>query len=860
MKLYNCIFVLIFALSCKNNPPFEETLLKDGVPLALAEYRHGQVSNVEYGLSFTIPKEKEDPINAKLILTLHISESDAPLYLDFKEDADHLKSVMVNGKSEEIDHRNEHLVIGPQNLKSGSNQIEIEFVMGELSLNRNEEYLYTLLVPDRARTLFPCFDQPNIKAKYTLTITAPNDWQVRCGAPEKNALQKEGFTVHEFGQTENISTYLFSFVAGKFQSASENPEGFDMTLLYRENDTAKISRSLPVIFDSHYRSVKFLEDYTAYGFPFQKLDYAAIPGFQYGGMEHVGAIQYRESALFLDESATENRRLSRAKLIAHETAHMWFGDLVTMDWFNDVWMKEVFANFMADKIVNPAFPEIDHNLAFMVTHYPRAYGEDRTLGTNPIRQPLDNLNDAGSLYGSIIYNKAPIMMRQLETVMGKPAFQKGIQNYIKNYAYENAVWNDLVEILDQETDTDLKTWSKIWVDSSSRPIFDQTVSYADDGTITKFELDQSAEDGSDGIWPQTFDIALTYPDTVISLTANIIERKTNLDQAKGLKKPNSIVYNSNGLGYGVFPVDVSSLDNIPDLEDPVARGYAYINSYENTLNGNIPVEAAFELFRKGIATEHNELLINLISGYLGSMYWNYLTEAQRERYQQPLENQLLQQLQSELPPNIKKTLFGRFRSIAYSDSGKNTLYSIWNKTKVIHDLKLNQDDYTAMAMDLALYGHPEQRKILEKAKSELTNPDKLERFEFLLPVLSNDVAERDAFFESLKAEENRAKESWTLTALNYLNHPLRQQGSIKYLKPSLALLDEIQKTGDIFFPKGWLNNTIGAYTSAKANTILEDFIAENPDLNPALLKKLLQASDDLRRVQLLGKKVDRGND
>lgn len=859
MKSYNYIFALFLLFSCKETPQ-TENFLKHGVPLALAEYRHEQVSKVEYQLSFTIPARSDVPINAKLIVKLNISKLDTPVYLDFKESSEHLKTLIINGSTKEIFHTNEHLAIAPDCFEIGDNQIEIEFVMGELSLNRNEDYLYTLLVPDRARTLFPCFDQPNIKAKYTLTITAPNDWQVLSGASKKNSSIHGDSTTHRFGQTENISTYLFSFVAGKFESASENPSGFDMTLLYRENDSAKIALSLPKIFDLHHQSVKFLEEYTSYSFPFQKLDYAAIPGFQYGGMEHVGAIQYSEDALFLDESATGNQELSRAKLIAHETAHMWFGNLVTMDWFNDVWMKEVFANFMADKIVNPAFPNIDHELAFMVAHYPSAYGEDRTLGTNPIRQPLDNLNNAGSLYGSIIYNKAPIMMRQLEVVMGKPAFQKGIQHYIKTYAYGNAVWNDLVEILDKETDTDLKAWSEIWVNRSSRPVFNTNISYLENGNIDNFELTQKAEDESDGVWPQTFDIALMYTDTVVTLIANISEKKNVLKQAKGLKKPNSIIYNANGLGYGIFPMDVSDLSSVMNIEDPVERGYSYVNAYENTVSGIIPAVIVFEFYRKAIATERNELLANLISGYLASIYGSYLTEAQREQYQKPLELQLLKQLKSQLPPNIKKTLFRRFRSIAYSNSGKKVLYDIWNKTTVIPDLKLNQDDYTDIAMDLVLYDHPDQINILEKAKIDITNPDKLERFEFLLPALSNNVADRDAFFESLKDEKNRAKESWTLTALNYLNHPLRQNVSLKYLRPSLELLDEIQRTGDIFFPKRWLNSTIGAYSSPEAYTILEDFITAHPNMNPSLMNKLLQASDDLRRVQLISKKVNKEND
>ena len=148
-------------------------------------------------------------------------------------------------------------------------------------------------------------------------------------------------------------------------------------------------------------------------------------------MEHAGKILYNASGLLLDESATQNQLLGRASVIAHETAHMWFGDLVTMRWFNDVWMKEVFANFMAAKIVNPSFPTVNHELRFLLSNYPAAYEVDRTAGANPIRQPLDNLHEAGSLYGAIIYQKAPVVMRHLEALLGDETFRDGLREYLK---------------------------------------------------------------------------------------------------------------------------------------------------------------------------------------------------------------------------------------------------------------------------------------------------------------------------------------------------------------------------------------------------------------------------------------------
>ena len=828
-----------------------------GVPLSLAKYRAEQISNVNYNLSFQIPEDKKYPIHSNLVLDFDLNALNEAIYLDFKEETSKIKSVKINGREVPTIHENEHILLAQEFLSEGRNTINIDFIAGDLSLNRNDDYLYTLLVPDRARTLFPCFDQPNIKGIYTLEITAPKKWTVLCGAPELSQEEDGDFIKHVFAPSDSMSTYLFSFIAGKFESVLQKPAELEMQMLYRETDEDKIAYSTDTIFKLHQQALSYLEDYTDYPFPFQKMDFGAIPGFQYGGMEHVGAIQYREDALFLDASATENKKLSRAKLIAHETSHMWFGDLVTMDWFNDVWMKEVFANFMADKIVNPGFPAINHQLAFMAAHYPNAYGEDRTLGTNPIRQYLENLNNAGSLYGSIIYNKAPIMMRQLESVLGEEAFKKGIQEYIKTFAYGNAVWNDLILVLNKKSDTDIEAWSNVWVNSASRPIFEDSIQYDANGSIFSFELFQKAEDKSGHIWPQTFDISLVYPGSTKIVTVHMQDSNLKLTEVEGMPKPNLIVYNSNAEGYGVFPIQPDKLSLLPDLKNEVTRGYAYVNAYENMLNGTLNPIATLELFKKALSVETNELLVPLISRYTTNIFWTYLTDEQRVTYQKEITQQLWSQLQKSLPHNIKKTLFSAYKSLAYIGSSKENLFKVWNKDLQISNLKLNTDDYTEMAMDLLLYGHHEREKILNTAKEAITNPDKLKRFIFLLPSLSVDVQVKNQFFESLKQEKNRAKESWVANAMNNMNHPLHQKEAIAYLRPSLDLLDEIQKTGDIFFPKRWLNSTVGNYNSAAAYLVLQEFLADNPNLNPSLKLKLLQASDDLRRAQLKHKRVDK---
>lgn len=774
--------------------------------------------------------------------------------LDFNEETSKLKSLKINQQTSNINHQKEHLIIDKNQLVLGKNSIEIEFEAGEKSLNRNDDFLYTLLVPDRASTLFPCFDQPDIKAKYNLTITAPKDWKVMCGAFEKKTIEKGDFTQHQFATTDLMSTYLFSFVAGNFSEITKNPGKFDMRFLYRENNPEKIEESVNKIFELHQNAISYLENYTQVKFPFQKMDFAAIPPFQYGGMEHVGAIQYRESSLFLDKNATQNQLLGRAKLIAHETAHMWFGDLVTMKWFNDVWMKEVFANFMADKIVNPEFPEINHNLSFMMTHYPSAYSEDRTKGTNSIRQNLANLKDAGSLYGRIIYNKAPIMMRQLEFLLGEELFQNGIQKYLKTYENSNADWQDLVSILDENFNGDLKSWSDVWVNSSGRPIFYEEIELNEKGNVTKFVIHQKAADGSNKIWTQSFSIKL-MDERGYEKTINLKNIGKSFDISSAVKdfKPGQIIYNSNGFGYGVFPIYKDKIHEYKNLSDEVSRGYQFINLYENMLLQKISAIETYNIFLEAINSEKNELISSYLSRVLETIYWTFLTDDQQKEVQKTTEENLLKLLESNLPSNIKKTIFGLYESTAISQQGKEILYQLWSNQKTIDNLFLNENDFTKLAMILAIYEHPKATEILEKQISKIKNQDRLMRFNWLLPSLSVDEKVRDSFMKSLLKKENRENESWVEVALNNIHHPLRQKSSLKHLKSVLEKLEEVQLTGDIFFPKGWLASSIGNYSSKEAYEILQDFLTENPKYNPILLKKIQQTTDNLIRAQSIKK-------
>ena len=276
-----------------------------------------------------------------------------------------LKRVDVNGVETPVRQVNGHIIVPAAALHEGENAISLEFNAGNAPLNRSDDFLYTIFVPSRAHLAFPCFDQPDLKARWSLSLDVPEGWQALGNGAEIERGTRDGRTHVRLAGTEPISTYLFAFAAGKFEVEQAQRDGRTFRMFHRETDAAKVARNRDAIFDLHAGAIAWLERYTGIPYPFGKFDFLLVPAFQFGGMEHPGAIFYNASGLMLDESATQDQMLGRASVIAHETSHMWFGDLVTMQWFSDVWMKEVFANYMAAKIVNPAFPAVNHDLRFL---------------------------------------------------------------------------------------------------------------------------------------------------------------------------------------------------------------------------------------------------------------------------------------------------------------------------------------------------------------------------------------------------------------------------------------------------------------------------------------------------------------
>ncbi|MBQ7716533.1 MAG: aminopeptidase [Prevotella sp.] len=776
------VFISIISMALLSCSRTQKVAVENGVSHALAIQRKATLSDIHYTLSFHIPAMRNDSVTGMATIDFN-RKGQEDLQIDFQGTV--TGDITVNGKSMAADHHDEHVVIPGDMLTDGKNSITIPFTCLDNALNRNEEYLYTLFVPDHARSAFPCFDQPDLKATYDLSLTLPKEWTaISNGALEKEddlSLRSDSTALtHKtmmFRTSELLPTYLFSFTAGKFEEKTEQRDGRDITILYRETDPDKVAQ-LPIVFDQIALSLKWLEDYTGIPYPFQKYGCVVLPGYQFGGMEHPGCIQFRDATIFLGKDATPDEEFNRLQLLAHETSHMWFGDLVTMKWFDDVWTKEVYANFMADKIAREQFPQINYDLNFIKTHYIPALTTDRTDGTHPIQQALDNLNQAGLLYGNIIYHKAPIMMRKLEEKMGDDALRDGLRVYLKNYSYNNSTWDDLIQILDSvKPDADIIAFDREWVKGKGV----KTVEWSLDKGLPNI-------DGTD------------YARYLLR-DSNEVARYISLFEAQP--------------------------------SDPQKRLAFAMTLYENFLAHRATCEQVYDALWN-LRDEKNEQVLSVCSSNMLTVL-GYFPE--KERFEK--EKMLLQTAQDHPVASYRLSLWRWLTTSALSQEVNTKIKTMWEAQQLPF---LNERNQMSMAYHLAMSFPEAWKEIIDKQRERLTSDDRRKEFDFVSRACTPDQEEQEKLFLSLLQAENRSVEPYAAGMLRLLNNYRREPFNNRFIRQGLDVLEEVQRTGDIFFPLDWCNALLGGHKSKEAKEEVEKFLKDHPDYPVSLKNKLLQAA------------------
>ena len=790
-------------------------ILAKGVSKELADHRKANISNVVYNLTFNIPSDPSHRVTGKAIISFDLKVKE-DLILDFQGDFNG-KGYVYYGKNDKrrsyvANYQNEHIIIPMKVLEEGKNKIELDFTSLDKALNRHDDYLYTIFVPDLARSVFPCFDQPDLRAVFVTTLNTPSGWKTMTS---DNSCQ--------------LPTYLYSFVAGNFNEMTATRDGRAMRALYRETDAAKIAQ-LDKVFDEAGQALKWMEGYTGIACPFKEYGLVILPGYQFAGMEHPGAIQLRDRRVFLEKNATQEDELARTELIAHETAHLWFGDLVSLKWFEDVWTKEVLANFMASKITRRQYNKVDHDLNFIKTYQTNAISIDRTEGTHPIAQELSNLNHASLLYDNIIYDKAPVMMRILERLMGSSVLQNGLSKFLEEHQFDNASWDDLINTLDKQApNAGVKKFSDIWVKEKGLPTIH--TSYKNGHLV----ITQNDPYNRGIFWPQKFQIKAIY-DKHKSSTFEV-DMQTPTVTVKVPGRPDYIIPNADGKGYGRFTLDENYTLLMPKrlitTRNDLNRYALLLAIHDNYLMGKIPPSHFSELFRM-MVKEKNPLIMSTALDHMFKIVRDVDVEQRAA-----LELCMMDLLDENRSNECHQYIIRRMTACASSPEVLEQLMVIW-KSHI--DPLLNERDYMELAYRLAIMNPLHWQDIISTQRDRLKTEDLRKEFDYVSRACHPDKSERVKLFNALLLPENRLQEPWAIHTLRLLNSDVFEPQSNAYIEPSLKSLEYIQQTSDIFFPGRWMNALMAEHKSKEAAQIVDDFIKANPDYPTTLRNKILEAS------------------
>src|SRR5690242_5033219 len=597
-----------------------------GIPRDLARQRSAEIANLRYHVSFAlVPHAATTAGHEELAFSLKSAE---PILLDYRDGS--VSRMTVNCSEVAATPGNGHLLLPADKLRAGENTVILDFTSAVAPAGKpissyddkddGSQYIYTLFVPMDASMAFPCFDQPDLKGRFQLEITAPEEWTVISNT-EPRSSEPAGANRQRtvFAETRPISTYLFAFAAGPFLKL-ERTGVLDLPGLYvRKSEWERAEKEAPEVQQIAKQGMAYLSSYFAQPFPFPKYDMVLIPGFPYGGMEHAGATFLREESVLFRAAPTHTDLLGRDLLVLHELTHQWFGDLTTMRWFDDLWLKEGFAQYMAYQTLASLKPNENIWKRFYESIKPAAYAIDVTQGTTPIYQEIPNLKDAKSAYGAIVYSKAPGVIKQLAFVIGDDKFRDGLRLYLKEHAYANAEWNDLVHAFEQTSGKPLGEWADAWIKRRGMPQVD--VEWSCDqhqGGETRIILTQHDVLNEGGIWPISTQLLLDYDSRRSYMRVEWIDKETQVVHRMVVRCPSFVFANSQDYAYGRFLLDKKSrrfvVENLRSFNNVFERTLLWGSLWDSVREAEMDPREYIDLALKNLPTEQDESLAQSIIG------------------------------------------------------------------------------------------------------------------------------------------------------------------------------------------------------------------------------------------------------
>lgn len=705
MKILILLIVLCFSFQSFGAARKDE----DNLTLEIAKARRRQIKDVSYLVQLKFAKGSND-YSATTTIKAELADKNSPLSIDFKTKK--ISSLKVNG----VDIANYQTKKGFIEIpaKSLADKVDVEIAyVGEFSkegdgiqrivdLEDKSEYIYTDFEPFQAHTLIPCFDQPDLKARIKLVIEAPQGWAAIGNELIETSSSANGVTTSIFKETPKISTYLFFAGAGDFVIWKDKAENLPLEIYARKSLKKYVDAGR--LFDTTKKGIKFYGEYFGVAYPFSKYGQVFVPEFAWGGMENPGAVTLNEKNIYRGKP-TQKDLQNRNDLILHEMAHMWFGDLVTMQWWNDLWLNESFATYLATIASDRA---LNFKGVWLDFHAEKGWGywQDQLSTTHPIETPVRDVRSAKSNFDGITYAKGAASLKQLHFFVGEKGFANGLKSYFSKYSFGNTTRTQFTDEIATSSKVDLEKWTRAWLLSAGPHRIQVEWKCAEDTKkISEFTLTQ-LQNTSGVLSPHRTRIAF-YKKTPLgklerqnTLDVSFDKRGNEIEKAVGMACPDFVYANADDQDYGLYALDPVSLKNAEEalkgnLNETLTRLMVWNTLNQMVRDTQLRVSDYINMVLSGIESEKDPEILSILLGKYSSIrdtYFKYLTQVQRVNMAPKFEKLIWDKvLANETSADLKMVYFDFYTSIAITNDSVARLTSILGGKTKVPSVEIDQD-------------------------------------------------------------------------------------------------------------------------------------------------------------------------
>lgn len=729
-----------------------------------------------------------------------------------------------------------------------------------------EVYLYTHYEPADARRVYANFEQPDLKAPYRFEVTAPEGWTVRSNGAEEFHEGEEW----RFAETKPISTYITTVVAGPYHCESDlYTRTFDDGSKLEIPLGAMCRKGLARHFDADdiflitKQGLDFFHDHFDYPYPFGKYDQAFVPEYNIGAMENPGCVTFREEYIYRGKvtSASYERR---ANTILHEMAHMWFGDLVTMQWWDDLWLKESFADFMGSFSMVEATRFTNGWITFANNRKAWAYRADQLPSTHPVTADIRDLEDAKLNFDGITYAKGASVLKQLVAYVGRDAFLEGARRYFKQHAYGNTQLGDLLSVLAETSGRDMTSWSRSWLETAGVNVLTPAVTYDAADRITELVVLQGAAASHPELRPHRVAVGLYRLTPAGDLVryaraeVDVAGPHTVVTELAGAEKPDLVLVNDDDLTYCKVRFDEGSLttlrEHLGDITDPLARALCWSALWNLTRDALLPARDFVSLVLAFAGRESDIGVLQMLHAWAQSALVHYAAPAWREEGGRALAEGALRELRLAEPGGQHQLTWARFfAAVATSEEDFQLLTALLDDTAVIEGLEVDQELRWAFLSPLASHGVADEPAIDAELARDDTASGKRHHVRCLA---SRPSAAVKAQAWAAVVESDKLSNALVGATIAGFVQPSQRELLAPYTASYFEAIERVWAERSIQIGMDVVKGLFPGLQDDPATLAATDaWLTSRPDAAPALRRLVLEARDDLARA-LRGQECD----